>query len=70
MELDQYDRQLLNLVQEDSGQTAERMAELVPLSASAVQRRLRRLREGGVITRYAAILDPVKVARPTYFVSV
>jgi Lrp/AsnC family transcriptional regulator, leucine-responsive regulatory protein len=68
MELDQYDRQLLKLVQEDSGQTAEHMAEQVPLSASAVQRRLRRLREEGVITRYAAILDPAKVGRPTHFI--
>jgi Lrp/AsnC family leucine-responsive transcriptional regulator len=68
MELDQFDRQLLNLVQEDSGQTAEQLAELVPLSASAIQRRLRRLREDGVITRYAAVLDPAKVGRPTLFV--
>jgi Lrp/AsnC family transcriptional regulator, leucine-responsive regulatory protein len=68
MELDQYDRQLLKLVQEDSGQTAEQLAEQVPLSASAVQRRLRRLREEGVISRYAAILDPAKVGRPTHFV--
>jgi Lrp/AsnC family leucine-responsive transcriptional regulator len=68
MELDQYDRQLLNLVQEDSGQTAERMAEQIPLSPSAIQRRLRRLREEGVIARYAAILDPEKIGRPTHFV--
>jgi Lrp/AsnC family leucine-responsive transcriptional regulator len=68
MELDQYDRELLRLVQEDSGQTAERMAELLPLSASAIQRRLRKLREEGVITRYAAILDPAKVGKPTHFV--
>ena len=40
MALDQYDQELLRLVQEDSGQTAERMAEQVPLSASVIQRRL------------------------------
>ena len=45
MELDRFDRQLLNLVQADSGQTAERLAEQVELSPSAIQRRLRRLRE-------------------------
>ena len=44
MELDRFDRQLLNLVQADSGQTAERLAEQVELSPSAIQRRLRRLR--------------------------
>lgn len=67
MELDRYDRQLLNLVQEDAGQTAERLAEQVNLSPSAIQRRLRRLREEGVILARSAIVDPTKVGRPTFF---
>jgi hypothetical protein len=49
MELDEFDCQLLNLIQVDAGQTAERLAEQVPLSSSAIQRRLRRLREEGVV---------------------
>ncbi|KQZ57476.1 AsnC family transcriptional regulator [Lysobacter sp. Root559] len=68
MPLDRFDRQLLNLVQEDAGQTAEQLAEQVFLSPSAVQRRLRRLREQGVIVRDAAVIDPRKVGRPTFFV--
>lgn len=68
MPLDRFDRQLLNLVQEDAGQTAEQLAEQVFLSPSAVQRRLRRLREQGVIVRDAAVVDPKKVGRPTFFV--
>ena len=68
MSLDRFDRQLLNLVQEDAGHTAERLAEQVFLSPSAVQRRLRRLREQGVIVRDAAVVDPKKVGRPTFFV--
>ncbi|KRA20404.1 MULTISPECIES: Lrp/AsnC family transcriptional regulator [unclassified Lysobacter] len=68
MSLDRFDRQLLNLVQDDAGQTAERLAEQVFLSPSAVQRRLRRLREQGVIVRDAAVVDPRKVGRPTFFV--
>ena len=32
MELDRFDRQLLNLVQADSAQTAERLAEQVEMS--------------------------------------
>jgi len=68
MPLDRFDRQLLNLVQEDAGQTAEQLAEQVFLSPSAVQRRLRRLREQGVIVRDAAVVDPRKVGRPTFFV--
>jgi DNA-binding Lrp family transcriptional regulator len=68
MKLDRFDRQLLNLVQEDAGQTAERLAEQVALSPSAIQRRLRRMREDGVILREAAVLDPKQVGKPTFFI--
>lgn len=68
MELDRFDRQLLNLVQADAGQTAEQLAEQVALSPSAIQRRLRRLREQGVIVRDVAIVDPRKTGRPTLFI--
>ena len=68
MDLDRFDRRLLNLVQEDAGQTAERLAEQVGLSPSAIQRRLRRLREEGVIVRHAAVVDPRTVGHPTFFI--
>jgi len=68
MELDRFDRQLLNLVQKDAAQTAERLAEQVSLSPSAIQRRLRRMREHGVIARDTAIVDPKKVGGLTMFV--
>jgi DNA-binding Lrp family transcriptional regulator len=68
MELDRFDRLLLNLVQEDAAQTTERMAQQVPLSPSAIQRRLRRLREQGVIAREIAVVEPRKVGRPTSFI--
>jgi DNA-binding Lrp family transcriptional regulator len=68
MELDPFDRRLLNLVQEDAAQTTERIAEQIGLSPSAVQRRLRRLREEGVIVRDVSVIDPKAVGRPTFFV--
>lgn len=68
MELDRFDRQLLNLVQQDAAQTADQLAERVGLSPSAIQRRLKRMREQGVIVRDAAVLDPRAVGRPTFFV--
>lgn len=68
MELDAFDRTLLNLVQEDCARTAEQLAERVALSPSAIQRRLRRLREEGVITRDMAVVDPRKAGRPTFFI--
>jgi Lrp/AsnC family transcriptional regulator, leucine-responsive regulatory protein len=69
MELDRFDRQLLNLLQEDASQTAERLAEQIGLSASAIQRRIRRLREQGVIERDVALVDPGKVGRPALFIT-
>ena len=68
MILDRFDRQLLNLVQQDSAQSAEQLAQHVALSVSAIQRRLRRLRETGVIERDTAIVNPRLVGGPTHFV--
>jgi Lrp/AsnC family transcriptional regulator, leucine-responsive regulatory protein len=61
--LDRFDIALLNLVQRDDGQTADALAEEVPLSPSAIARRLRRLRAGGVIARTIALLSPRMVDR-------
>ena len=68
MTLDRFDRQLLNLGQQDSAQSAEQLAQHVALSVSAIQRRLRRLRETGVIERDTAIVNPRLVGGPTHFV--
>lgn len=56
--LDRFDLSLLNLVQRDDGRTAEQLAEIVPLSPSALARRLRRLRAQGWIARTIALLSP------------
>jgi DNA-binding Lrp family transcriptional regulator len=68
MELDSFDRRLLNLLQKDAGLTAERLAEHVDLSPSAIQRRLRRLRAAGVIVRDTVLVDPKSVGNPTFFI--
>ena len=68
MKLDRFDRQLLNLVQADAEQTSEQLAQQVALSPSAVQRRLRKLKDEGVIVRHTAVLEPRKVGRPTFFI--
>lgn len=68
MELDRFDRQLLQLVQEDAGLTAEQLAQHVGLSPSAIQRRLRKLREQGVILRDTVVVDPGHLGSPTLFV--
>ena len=56
--LDRFDLLLLNLVQRDDSQTAEQLASGVPLSPSAIARRLRRLRSGGWVARTIALLSP------------
>lgn len=56
--LDKFDHRLLELVQQDDSQTAEQLAESVPLSPSAIARRLRRLRSDGWIERTIALLSP------------
>jgi Lrp/AsnC family transcriptional regulator, leucine-responsive regulatory protein len=56
--LDRFDLQLLDLVQRDDARTADSLAGDVPLSPSAIARRLRRLRGDGWIARTIALLSP------------
>ena len=55
--LDRFDIALLNIVQADDSLTAEKFARDVPLSPSAIARRLRRLRADGWISRTIALLS-------------
>lgn len=68
MDLDPFDRQLLNLLQEDADRTADQLAESVALSPSAIQRRIKRLRDRGVILRDIAVADHRKIGNPTFFI--
>lgn len=67
-ELDQIDRQLLDLLQEDARQSLERLAAEVSLSATAVQRRIKRMRESGIILRDVVEVHPGAVGLPMTFV--
>jgi DNA-binding Lrp family transcriptional regulator len=66
--LDSFDRRLLALVQHDATLSGEQLGDRLGLSASAVQRRLKRLRSMGVISATVAVLDPSKVGSPPTFV--
>ncbi|MBA3526971.1 MAG: Lrp/AsnC family transcriptional regulator [Pseudomonadota bacterium] len=55
--LDRFDLALLNIVQRDDSLTAEVLARDVPLSPSAIARRLRALRANGWISRTVALLS-------------
>jgi DNA-binding Lrp family transcriptional regulator len=54
--LDRFDRDLLNAVQRDDRRTADSLAREIPLSPSAIARRLRRLRGEGWIARTIALV--------------
>ncbi|MEZ5847276.1 MAG: Lrp/AsnC family transcriptional regulator [Geminicoccaceae bacterium] len=65
VELDDADRRLLELLQDDGRMTNAELAERAGLSASACHRRVKRLEESGVIESYRAMLDQSAVGRPT-----
>jgi Lrp/AsnC family leucine-responsive transcriptional regulator len=56
--LDAYDKALLRRLQEHGRATNAELAEAAHLSESACFRRVRALEAAGVITGYAAMLDP------------
>lgn len=58
LQLDDLDRKLLDLLQNDAARPLYELGDLVGLSASAVQRRLSRYRSSGVIAKQIAVLDP------------
>jgi len=58
VDLDSFDRRLIEQVRHDNQQPARVLADKVGLSVSAVLRRLRRLRETGVIIADRALIDP------------
>jgi Lrp/AsnC family leucine-responsive transcriptional regulator len=57
MPMDDRDRAILRLLQNDGRLTNAELAERVHLSPSACLRRLRQLEDDGCIARYAALLD-------------
>jgi Lrp/AsnC family leucine-responsive transcriptional regulator len=62
--LDRLDRQLLACLQADNLQTADRLAEQVGRSPSAIARRLRRLRATGVVAADVSILSDEAAGHP------
>jgi Lrp/AsnC family transcriptional regulator, leucine-responsive regulatory protein len=58
MNTDQFDKHLLRLLQHNNRLTSDELAEAVGLSASAVQRRLKRLRDEKIIEADVSIISP------------
>lgn len=60
---DEFDRTLLDLLQQDGTATADQLAARVPLSPSAIARRVRRLRGDGTISATRAVLGEQLLGR-------
>ncbi|MGD8907920.1 MAG: Lrp/AsnC family transcriptional regulator [Chromatiales bacterium] len=61
MNVDRYDRRILQTLQADGRISNQELAEAIGLSPSPCLRRVRALEEAGVITGYRAHLDPAKL---------
>ncbi len=57
MEIDRFDRQVLQVLQQEGRITNQELADRIGLSPSPCLRRVRTLEESGVITGYRALVD-------------
>lgn len=64
MRYDRTDARILEIVQKNNRLTSEAIGELAGLSATACQRRLKRLRSEGIIQADISIVSPKAVGRP------
>lgn len=62
-ELDQSDLRLLSILQRDNTLTNLQLAKAASISAPTCMRRVRRLRDEGIIVADVSILDPFKFGR-------
>ncbi len=65
--LDDLDRNILALLQEDASLALEEIARRVGASKTPVWNRIRKMKERGVIRREVAIVDPEKVGLESCF---
>jgi Lrp/AsnC family leucine-responsive transcriptional regulator len=61
MQLDKYDRLILEIIQQNGRISNQELAEAINLSPSPCLRRVRRLEESGMIAGYVAQLDARKL---------
>jgi len=61
IELDRFDLAILAILQKDNSTPQRQIGEAVNLSAPAVQRRIKRMEETGVIRANVALVDPASV---------
>src|SRR3546814_5317208 len=63
LEVDRTDLRILRELQKDGRLPIVELANHIALSATACQRRVKKLEDSGVIAGYAALLDPVALGQ-------
>ncbi len=61
IEIDDLDKRILELPQLDARVSFAELSRKLDVAEATVRFRVKRLMDNGVITRFAALLDPVKV---------
>ncbi|HEX4850940.1 MAG TPA: Lrp/AsnC family transcriptional regulator [Puia sp.] len=61
--LDEKDRSILRILQQDAKTTVRDIADKVHLSPTPVHERIKRMEEEGIIRHYAALIDYAKVKK-------
>ncbi|CAI3131446.1 DNA-binding transcriptional activator DecR [Acinetobacter calcoaceticus] len=64
VQLDQFDLKILKIIQEDARIPQKDLGERVNLSTAAVNRRLKKLSDEGVIKSYTANIEPTFIGLP------
>lgn len=64
VEYDRLDARIMTLVQSNNRLTSDEIGEQIGLSATAIQRRLKKLRDNGIIEADVSIVSPKAVGRP------
>lgn len=59
--LDDLDRRIIEALRQNGRMSNLDLAEVIPLSHSAISRRVKRLEDGGVIKGYTARIDPMAI---------
>lgn len=71
MVLDDFDRKILAILQRNNLTPQREIGEAINLSAPAVQRRIKKMTEAGIIEANVAVVDPAALGHPiTIFVEV
>jgi Lrp/AsnC family leucine-responsive transcriptional regulator len=66
MKLDNIDKKILDILQDDARITNLELAKRIGISPPATLERVKRLEKNGVIKKYVALVDPAKVSKGTF----